>query len=160
MMLGVAEISVIVAATGIVVAVVYYILNMKRQTEIKTIDLALRLDAIWSSKDFVEWWVTFQERDPKEYNTVTKENQRKWIPEKQILGFYVTLSFLLRKKLVNLETCDLFPILYSWEKLQFYVEGARRDLPKAYEEVDYLVNEMKTREQKLRQSKYPQKQSQ
>jgi hypothetical protein len=155
MSLGVTEISAILAAAGVLAGVVYYILDMRRQTEIKTIDLALRLDAIWESKDFVEWWVTFQERDPKEYDTLTKENQRKWIPEKQILGFYVTPSFLLRKKLVDLETCSLFPILYSWEKLQFYVEKVRRghNQPRAYEEVDYLIDEIKKREQKLQQSK-------
>ena len=148
-MVAIVEVSAIIAAAGVLAGVVYHIHDVRRQTEIRTIDLALRLDAIWESKDFVEWWVTFQERDPKEYDTVTKENQRKWIPEKQILGFYVTLSFLLRKKLVDLETCSLFPILYSWEKLHFYVERARRDLPSAYEEVDYLVNEMKKIEQQL-----------
>jgi len=136
MVLGVTEISAILAVTGVLAGVVYHIRGMRRQTEIRTIDLALRLDAIWEGKDFVEWWVTFQERDQKEYDTVTKDNQRKWIPEKQILGFYVTLSFLLRKRLVDLETCSLFPILYSWEKLHFYVEKARKDLPSAYKEVD------------------------
>jgi len=149
-------VSIAVASTGVFVAAIYYILQIRHQAKTRAIDLAIRLDAIWESKDFLESWVTFRERETKEYDTLRLDNPRKWMAEMHIAGFFETLGFLVRKKLVNLELAyNLFPIILTWEKLRFYVEKVRKEsnYKGVYQEVEYLYNEVKKRQQKLQQSK-------
>lgn len=151
-MVDIQTVSVVIASAGVFAAAIYYILQIRHQAKTRAIDLAIRLDAIWESKDFLESWVTFRERETKEYDTVRLDNPRKWMAEMHIAGFFETLGFLVRKKLVNLELAsDLFPIILTWDKLRFYVEKVREEsnYRGIYQEVEYLYNEVKKRQQKL-----------
>jgi len=147
-------ISVAIASAGVFAAAVYYIFQIRHQAKTRAIDLAIRLDAIWESTDFLESWVTFRERETKEYDTYAIDNPRKWMAEMHIAGFFETLGFLVRKKLVDLELAsNLFPIILTWDKLRFYVEKVRKEsnYRGIYQEVEYLYNEVKNRRQKLQQ---------
>jgi hypothetical protein len=155
-MVDVQTVSVAIASMSIVLAAIYYVLQLRHQAKTKTIDLAVRLDAIWESRDFLESWITFRERDPKEYDTYSSDNLRKWMAEMHIGNFFGALGVLVRKKLVDLDlVCNLFPIVFTWEKLRFYVEKVRKEYNSSasYEEFEYLYNEAKNREQKLQLSK-------
>jgi len=145
-------ISIVIASAGVFIAAVYYILQIRHQAKTRSIDLAIRMDSIFESKEFLESWVTVREREKEEYDSLRVDNPRKWIPEMHIAGFFVALGVLVQKKLVDLDlACSLFPIITAWDKLGFYVEKVRTESGSTvhYEEFEYLYNEAKKRRQKL-----------
>ena len=145
-------VSIVLASASVVAGVVYYALQLRHQAKTRTTDLALRLDAIWYTKDFIEWYTIVRERDPKEYETWVGDNPRKWVAESQINNFYSTLGFLLYKKLVNIEfACELFNPVPFWERMRVLVEKVRKETNNehAFEWFEYLYNRAKKRRERL-----------
>lgn len=155
-MVDIQTVSIAIASAGVFAAAIYYMLQIRHQAKTRTIDLAIRLDATWESKEFLDSWITVRERDPKEYDTWTIDNTRKWMAEIHISGFLNTLGFLVHKNLVDLElACNLFPIITAWEKMRPLMEISRkgRNIPEISQWFEYLYNEAKERRKKLQQSK-------
>jgi len=155
-MLSLQTISIVIASAGVFIAAVYYILQIRHQAKTRSIDLAIRMDSIFESREFLESWVTVREREKEEYDSLRTDNQRKWIPEMHIAGFFEALGVLVQKKLVDLDlVCNLFPIIGAWEKLRFYVEKVRMEYgsTEAYEVFEYLCNEAKKKRQQKLQKK-------
>jgi hypothetical protein len=153
-MVDIQTVSIAIASTSIVIAAIYYILQLRNQSKTRTIDLVLRLDLVFESNEFKQAYATFLERDIKEYDFETYEPS-KWIPESRVSGFFETLGFLLRRKLIDLDFAySSFPsIPTAWEKLRFWIEKVReyRHSQWFYVNFEYLYNEMKKYEQKLQQ---------
>ena len=156
-MLDVTEISAMVAAAGVMVGVVYYILDMRNQARTRQTDLVMRLYSTYGSKDFQEAWATVRELDFNDYNDFIKKYG--WSAAmSEVCIFFEGVGVLLHKKLVDISMLDdLFtgPVKMTWEKMKPMIEGHRRqrEYPQFYEWLEYLYNEMKKREQKLQQSK-------
>jgi hypothetical protein len=113
-MVDIVEFSAIVAAAGVLVGVIYYIIDMRGQSKNRQTEITLRLDETWESKDFLESYITVLDRDIKEYDTWRRGNARKWMAEMQMSGFFETLGFLVRKKLVDLELVyNTFPVIQT-----------------------------------------------
>ena len=151
-MVDLQTVSVTIASFSVVIAAVYYIIQIRHQAKTRSVDLTIRMEAIFESRDFLESWVTVRERKKEEYDSVGPDNVRKWMPEMHIAGFYSGLGILVRKKLVDLDlVCNLFPIIFSWEILRFYIESVRKkyNSTQLYEEFEYLYNEANKRAQKL-----------
>jgi hypothetical protein len=154
--LDVTEISAIVAAAGVLVGVVYYILDMRNQARTRQTDLVMRLYSIYGSKDFQEAWAAVRELDFKDYNDFIKKYG--WSAAmSEVCLFFEGVGVLLHKKLVDISMLDdLFtgPVKMTWEKMKPMIEGHReqRKYPQFYEWLEYLYNEMKKREQKLQSS--------
>jgi hypothetical protein len=53
-MLDIPSISAIVAAAGVLVGVVYYILEIRQQTKIRQTDLIMRMYSSYGSREFQE----------------------------------------------------------------------------------------------------------
>jgi len=155
--LDVTEVSAVVAAAGVLVGVVYYILDMRNQARTRQTDLVMRLYSTYGSKDFQEAWATVRELDFKDYNDFVKKYG--WSAAmSEVCLFFEGVGVLLHKKLVDISMLDdLFtgPVKMTWEKMKPMIEGHReqRKYPQFYEWLEYLYNELKKREQKLQQSK-------
>jgi hypothetical protein len=153
--LDVTEVSAVVAAAGVLVGVVYYILDMRNQARTRQTDLVMRLYSTYGSKDFQEAWATVRELDFKDYNDFVKKYG--WSAAmSEVCLFFEGVGVLLHKKLVDISMLDdLFtgPVKMTWEKMKPMIEGHReqRKYPQFYEWLEYLYNEMKKREQKLQQ---------
>jgi hypothetical protein len=151
-MADIQTVSVVIASASVVIAAVYYILQIRHQAKTRAIDLAIRMDSIFESREFLESWVIVRERKKEEYESVRSVDLRKWIPEMHIAGFFGALGVLVRKKLVDLDlACNLFPIVFAWENLKFYIEKVRTEYNTTapYEEFEYLYDEAKRRQKKL-----------
>ena len=152
-MLDVTEISAMVAAAGVMVGVVYYILDMRNQARTRQTDLVMRLYSTYGSKDFQEAWATVRELEFKDYDDFIKKYG--WSAAMSEVGlFFEGVGVLLHKKLVDISMIDdLFtgPVKMTWEKMKPMIEGHRkqREYPQFYEWLEYLYNEMKKREQQL-----------
>ena len=155
-MVDITEISAVVAAAGVLVGVVYYILEMRHQSKVRQTDLLVRLYSMTMTKDFAEAWEKVMgEREIFGYRDYWKKYG--FVEVDELFWFFEQLGRLLQKGLIDI---DLLPIPYgqvklAWEKMEPLKEGARKyfDEPKLGHGFEYLYNEMKKREQKLQQSK-------
>jgi hypothetical protein len=150
------EISAMVAAAGVMIGVVYYILEIRQQTRIRQTDLVMRLYSTRGSKEFQEALKNVMTAKPENYKDY--ENWWEWSDFIEVLIFFEGIGILLHRKLVDIKLADdLFSTLIkaSWEKIRSVVEGVRKyhSSPQIAEYFEYLYNELKKREQKLQQSK-------
>ena len=153
------EISAMVAAAGVMVGVIYYILDIRHQTRIRQTDFTMRLYTSWVTKEMTEPWLkvwnlefTNYDDFKRKYGTYLSENSEN-AAVLSVLNGFIVMGFLLRKKLVDYEIVRQLPIEMTWNKVKPIVEGVRKqfDFPSMYEEFEYLYNEVIKREQQLQQ---------
>ena len=165
-MVDITEISAMVAAAGVMIGVVYYILEIKHQSRMRQTDLVIRLYSTLGSKEFSEALTKFMMMEFKDYD----DYRKKYAPSptgfsekpevtafNQVGVFYEGIGVLLYMKLIDINlTSRLFrnAVVYTWEKMKPIIEGYRREgHPQLLAEYEYLYNEMKKKEQQLQQSK-------
>jgi len=146
------EISAIVAAAGVLVGVVYYILEIRNQTKMRQTDLVMRLYSQFSNLEFQKIWQEVRKRDSKSYYDYEKEYG--WAEMTTVGMFFEGIGILLKRNLIDIGLVDdMFtsPVKWTWEKLKDLVlEGRKvRNQPEILEWFEYLYNEMKKRETKL-----------
>jgi hypothetical protein len=121
------SISAIVAAAGVLIGVVYYILDMEHQTQLRQTDLIMRLYSTRTSKEFQESWKRAMSTEPKDYRNYEKWHE--WSDFIVVAGFFEGIGILLHRKLVDIALVgDLFScsIKTIWEKTKEVVEGVRK----------------------------------
>jgi len=151
-MVDLTEISAMVAAAGVLVGVVYYILEMRNQTRIRKTDLVVRICSVYHSKDWQEAWDKVDSLETDELIKMRKEHRMAEIS--QVYMFFDEIGVLLQMGLVDI---DLVEKLLSghairvWEKLKPLIDYRRklRNDPRIAQGFEYLYNELKKREQKL-----------
>jgi hypothetical protein len=159
-MVDITAISAILAAAGVLVGVIYYILDIHNQAKKRQTDLTMRMYTSWVSEEMTKpflkvWNLEFTDYDDfkKKYGAYLSDN-----PENaallSVLNSFLTMGLLLQKKLVDPEILSHLPVSMTWNKVKPIVEGVRKETndPGWYEEFEYLYNEMQKREQKLQQS--------
>jgi hypothetical protein len=151
----VTEISAMVAAAGVLIGVVYYILDMRNQRKIRQTDLLVRLFSNMINKDWLEAWEKVRDREHLDYSEYKEKYG--FVEANQVYLFYDQLGRLLQKGLIDI---DLLPVEVgqvtdAWEKLGQVVVGSRKKFnePKLGSGFEYLYNEVKKIDQKLQQSK-------
>ncbi|UCG35915.1 MAG: hypothetical protein JSV64_04580 [Candidatus Bathyarchaeota archaeon] len=160
-MLDIPSISAVVAAFGVIVGVVFTILELRNLVKARQTDLALRLYSHFGSKEFLEARRTVMELEFKNYNDYVKKYGRFGRVEavSQVCMFFQGMGVLLHRKLLSISLIDeLFSpisIKIIWEKMKPVVEGWRKQFnePRTLERFENLCNELKKREQTLTQSK-------
>jgi hypothetical protein len=158
-MVDITEISAVVAATGVLVGVAYYILDMRNQSKVRQTDLILRLQSDWRSRQLRESYRVVMNMKFKDYDEYAKKHP--WMegaetPETRAVhevgSFFDSIGILLHRKLIDIEMVDelfSFYIKAAWEKLKPAIEGRRKELtPKLRKWFEYLYNEMQKREQR------------
>jgi len=157
-MVDITEISAIVAAIGILVGVVYYVLDMRNQALLRKTDLVMRLFSTFASIDHRTAgkkviWIDYKDYDDyvKKYGAPNSEEP---IPTAvdTVLYFYEEVGVLLSKKLIDINLVDqLFGyniMLVGAKVMPILEEGRKRlNVPRFWLNFEYLYNEMKKREQ-------------
>lgn len=155
-MIGITEISAVIAAAGVLVGVVYYVLDMRNQAKVRQTDLVMRLYATFSSNEFQDAWAKVRKRG-HEFDDIDDVQE---FEEKvgglrefnQVALFFEGVGILLKRKIVDSTMIDdLFggAITRTWENTRKGIMRGRRQLndPTVYYYFEYLYNEMKKREQ-------------
>ena len=149
-MVDITEISAMVAAAGVLVGVVYYILDMRNQSRMRQTELVMKLYSQFSSLEFQKMWQKVMKREAKDYNVYSHEYGTAEFLSVGI--FFEGIGILLRRKLIDIELVDdMFtsPIKLTWERVKdVTLEGRRvRNQPEVFEWFEYLYNEMKKYQQ-------------
>lgn len=157
-MVDITEISAAVAAAGVLVGVVYYILDMRNQDRIRKTDLIMRLHSFYSSEEFTKATARVLATEYKDYiNFVEKYGSLPSPNEVQISfgmvgSFFEGLGVLLSERLLDINLVQkMFMVEAYWKKAEPIVKGLRKQFgnPTLFEWFEYLYNETKIREQTL-----------
>jgi len=162
-MLDIPSISAIMAAVGVIVGVVFAVLQLRDLVRTRQTDLVMRLYSTMSSKEFWEAMNKFMTMKFEDFNDYKKKYASPaGFPEKPEALAFATVSvflqgvgILLYMKLIDINlAARLFRTvpIYTWEKMKPIVEGFRKEgRPQMFTEYEYFYNEMKKREQRLQQ---------
>ncbi len=155
-MLGVTEISAVVAAVGVVIGVIYYILEMRHQNKVRQTDLITRLSYDVSvNKEFLEATIDVMKTQFSDYDDFVKKFgdpiSRNQVPLSFMMvgNFFEQIGVLYRNKLIDIPlVIQLFPVSMLWEKMKPLAEGMRSEYhnPGFFEHFEYFYDEMKKRE--------------
>ncbi|UCB60749.1 MAG: hypothetical protein JSW72_01420 [Candidatus Bathyarchaeota archaeon] len=156
-MLDIASISAVVAAGGVIVGVVFAVLELRNLVKTRQTDLALRLYSHFGSKEFLEARRTVMDLEFRDYSDYVKKYGQFGRVEavSQVCMFFQGMGVLLHRKLLNISLIDeLFSpisVRIIWEKMEPVIEGWRRQFnePRTLEWFENLYNELQRREQVL-----------
>ena len=165
-MVDITEISAMVAAAGVLVGVVLTVLQLRTFVKDRHVDLVFRMNP-WlnvSGSELTDAIAKTWSLEYKDYDDFVERygqfpSERPELKALQIvMNLFEGVGLLVKSNLLNINlawnswggSCFL-----AWEKMKPWVEGLRRqfDMPELYCDFEYLYNEMKKREQKLKQSK-------
>jgi hypothetical protein len=153
-------VSIAVASASVVAGVIYYAFQIRHQAKLRQTDLIMRLHSQVCSKEFVEAYQKASNMKFNDYNDFVKKYGPLYSegPEQTAIlmcaMFMEGLGVLLHRKLVDVGPLrELFPIESGWRRLEPIVMGTRKQYgsPSSYEWFEYLYNETKKREKKLKQ---------
>ena len=157
-MVDITEISAIVAAVGVLVGVVYYILDMRHQSKMRQTDMVMRLYSTFGSTEFLKAYQTIMGAEFEDYEDYLKRystNAEVRLALMSVGTYFEGIGMLVKRKLVSMGLIDDLlnaNILSTWEKIKPIAEGMRKRVPQSWEWFEYLYNEMKKRERQLQQS--------
>lgn len=117
-MVDIQTVSIGIASAGVLVAAIYYVLQISHQTRIRQTDLLVRLFSMTMTKDFAEAWEKVHEREILDYREYWKKYG--FVEVDEVFWFFEQLGRLLQKRLIDI---DLLPIPYgqvnvAWEKMK------------------------------------------
>ncbi|HVP16652.1 MAG TPA: hypothetical protein VMT42_04730 [candidate division Zixibacteria bacterium] len=143
---SVTEISAVVAVAGVLVAVSYYLLDVRNQAIARKTDLVIRLYSIISSKDFLEAWEKFRDREFKSLSDYKEEYGL--VEYNQVMALFEEVGVLLQRKLIDAGIVfDLFG-----DEIKNVKEKLGQTGLKDRRAFEYLYNEMKKREQRMKKT--------
>lgn len=139
------EISAVVAAAGVLVGVVYYILDLRHQARTRQTDLVMRLYSTFGSKEFQDSWIRLEALGCRNYDEcVKKGGLGDYI---QCGVFFEGIGVLLQKRRIDARLVDaLFsvPLKLMYERMKPIIEANRQlfNDPRVFEHFEYLHNEI------------------
>jgi hypothetical protein len=155
-MVDITEISAILAAAGVLAGVVYYILDMRHQMQVRQTSMVMELYSTFGSTEFQRAYQAIRNLEFEDYADYMKRYGKDvevraamWT----VTIFFEGIGILAKRRLAKMElVADLFgyPIIKTWEKVASPVKGLREADKAATicEWFEYLYNEMKKREQR------------
>ena len=150
-MLDITEISAVVAAAGVMIGVVFAVLQLRDFVRTRQTDLVMRLYSTFGSKEFQDAWTRIESIEFKNYDEYVKKYGL--ADYAQCATFFEGIGVLLQKKLIDINLVDaLFsvPLKFMYEGMKPIIEGNREQLhnQRVFEHFEYLYNEMEKREQR------------
>ena len=151
-MVDIQTVSIAIASAGVFAAAIYYIFQIRHQTRIRQTDLIMRLYSRFGSEGFQKLLDKVRRRKDKGFHDY--EEKYGWAEWIAIGTFFEGIGVLLHRKLVDIGLVDdLFtaPIKMAWGEMKDSIIEARKEWgqPTIFEWFEYLVNEMKKREQEI-----------
>ena len=143
-------VSIAIASAGVFAAAIYYIFQIRHQTRIRQTDLVIRLYSAVSSKEFLEAWEKFRDREIK-----SRENYKEkygFLEFNQVFAVLDEVGILLRRKLIDLDIAlDLFGDAVKDVREKFKPwEGTIDDVRETRGGFGYLYNELKKKNKNSR----------
>ena len=149
-------VSIAIASAGVLVAAVYYILQIRNQSRMRQMDMLMRIYLTWGSEDMKKSFRNVLALEFKDYDDFLKKygpTSQAWLDIDKIGWFLNGLGFLVHEKFASIKLVKGLlharGVMVLWEKMKPVIEGVRKafDMPESNSWFEYLYNEMKKREQ-------------
>jgi len=156
-MVDIQTVSIAIASAGVFVAAVYYVFQLRHQSKMRQTDLVIRLASDMRSIEVVGAFADVIGAEFKDYDDFVKKYGKPFsknqVPLSLLMvgNYFEQLGVLFRNKLIDAHLIgQLFPISASWEKMESFVKGLRKEYQSQgyYEWFEYLYDEVKKREQR------------
>jgi len=159
-MVDISTVSAVVAATSVVIGVIFAVFQLRNLVKTRQSDMLMRLYLTWGSEDLQEAVTKVMTLEFKDYDEFVKKYGL-WtlygpvhIAIFRVGWFFDGIGVLLHGKLADIALVDElfgYMVIWIWETLKPMVDGTRKLLnqPRGFEWFEYLYNEIKKREQKL-----------
>jgi hypothetical protein len=160
-MIDIQTISIGMASTGVLVAAIYYMFQLRHQTKLRQTEILSRLYSKITERDFLEAWkrfINFDAKDPAAF--IEKHGSESFFTtdNNMVVTTLDEIGILLMRKLVDINLVD--QLLHDhtclvWEKTRPFIEDVRKTypMPNLAIGLEYLYNELKKREQQLASKK-------
>ena len=159
-MLDIPSISIVIAATSVVVGVIFAVLQLRDAMKQRRTQILMNLYSRFGSAEFANALERIRTCEYKDYHEYV---QKYGVAELyQVGSVFEGLGFLMHRKLVDRDLASLFSSsesLITWEKIKPMVEEARKQSSqrKVGDYIpmlvwwEYFYDEVKKREQRLQQ---------
>jgi hypothetical protein len=153
-MVDVQTVSIVIASAGVLIGVVYYILDMRNQARVRRTDLFMRLWELGTTDEYMgalEKATGLQFKDYEDYVTkygsFLSENPTQravW----RVLGLFGLLGALVYRKLLDLEMVYHYAspqyLIMLYERFKPVIDGLRKEFnePFLFGDFVYLCNEL------------------
>jgi hypothetical protein len=157
-MLDIPSISAVVVAFGVIIGIVFAVLELRNITKTRQMELIMNIYSRFGTREYIDAWEKIRTRESKDYDEYIKKHG--WADVMQVSSAFEGLGLLVHRKFLDI---DLAHELLSestkmtWEKVKPMIEDARKQLTQRkfgeyipiYQSWEYLYNEMQKREQRL-----------
>jgi hypothetical protein len=130
MVADITMISAMVAAAGVLIGVVYYLLDIRHQTRVRQTDLVMRLYNTFGSTEFQKAYQEVLSLEFEDYADFRKRypasNAEGAAARVTVYAFFEGIGVLVKRKLIGMDLVDDLlstNILVTWEKMQPLVYG-------------------------------------
>jgi len=135
-MLDIPSVSAIVATIGVIVGVVFTVLQLRDLVKTRQTDLVFRLYSAFGSKEFLETFENVRTTEFKDYNEYVQKYG--WLEVIEIGTLFEGIGILLNRKLIDIGLVGaLFsePINMVWQRMKPMIDADRKQLnqPRIFE---------------------------
>jgi hypothetical protein len=141
-------VSIAVASASVTLAAIYYMWQIRHQTKIRRMDFIMRMPSTFLSKEVMQTLAIVRKTEFENYDDF---EEKCGVEARQVADFGENLGFLVKRKLIDIGlVADRYDMYEVHEKLRPWIEETRRraNNPKLYEWFEYVVKEMKKREER------------
>jgi len=149
-MIDITSISAVVAASGVIVGVVFAYLEVRSLARTRRTELFHGVFTNITRREFLESWEKVNERESASYEDYKKKYG--FVEYNQVFTTFTEIGILVSQKLIDVDSVyKIFGlgVKKAWEKLKPLIEEFKETEPQEVWAFEYLYNEMKKREQQL-----------
>ena len=163
-MVGLTEIQTayyMVAATGVLIVAVYYVLNMRVTLQTRQAQLFMPIYSTYHSDEYMKAYSEIMRWKWENYDDYINKygpesNPEAYIMYRKVFGFFEGVGVLVRRRLIDPSLVDDLmsgAIVQYWERFESILLERRRRLnwPQVGEQIEYLYNEVKPIAERQRQ---------
>ena len=158
--MDIASISAVVAAAGVIIGIVFAILQLRDLVKTRQTDLVIRLYSAFGSDELQRAGLTAVHIEYEDFKGFVEKygapNSDRPVPLAISKGsiFFEGVGILLHRKLIDVDMVSSvfgYSIRVLWEKIRPLIEEAREvfNEPTMWKWFEYLYNEMRKREKTL-----------
>jgi hypothetical protein len=126
-------VSGILAATGVLVGVVFAVFELRNLVKARKTDLTMRLASAWHSEGLMEKWLKIMNLEFKDYSEFRKRYGARHSYNPEYIDLYIVLEhfevqgYLLHRKMIDFDLADMSPVSSTWRKTKPVIEGWREE---------------------------------
>jgi len=151
--MDIASISAVVAAGGVIIGVVFAMLEIRNLVKARKTDLTMRLASAWHSEGMMEKWLKVINLEFEDYSDFKQRYGPRHSDNPEYAALYVVLEhfetqgYLLHRGMIDFDLAYMFPVTHTWRKLKPVIDGWRTQFnqPRLVEWFEYLHKKTQTR---------------